>query len=142
MGHIVKPSSGKVIFGAGGVPAALLNPTGEGEHTFSDESSPLQLPRHPRKMLPSLLDPTSLATCSPNAPPRILIWWSFFGISFKRSPTQVAKYSRSGLALGILYRLLPETGVFAESETEAEVAKAGAEAWAEARSLALRQTPR
>ena len=34
MGHIVKPSSGKVIFGAGGVPAALLNPTGEGEHTF------------------------------------------------------------------------------------------------------------
>ena len=82
-----------------------------GTDFFPDESSPLQLPRHPRKMLPSLLDPTSLATCSPNAPPHIVILWSFFGISFKRSPTQVAKYSRSGLALGILYRLLPETGV-------------------------------
>ena len=142
MGHIVKPSSGKVIFGAGGVRATLLNLAGEGKHTFLDKSSPLQLPRHPRKMLPSLLDPTSLATCSPNAPPHIMIRWSFFGIFSKRSFTQVAKYSRSGSALGVLYRLLPDTGVRADHMTEAEVAKAGAEAWAEARSVVSRRTPR
>ena len=115
------------------MPAALLNTTGEGEHTFSDESSPLQLPRHPRKMLPSLLDPTSLATCSPNAPPHIVILWSFFGISFKRSPTQVAKCSLSGVGLGTLYLLLPETGVFEPKVPEA---------WAEARSVGSRRTPR
>ena len=104
-----------------------------GTHFFSDESSPLKLPRHPRKMLPSLLDPTSLATCSPNAPPHIVILWSFFGISFKRFATQVAKYSRSGVALGVLYRLLPETGVLEAKVTEA---------WAEATSVDSRRTPR